>query len=364
MNRLGLSHADFLRLLSQNAGNVSIDIEQEFRKLAQNIARDREFADHFVRAPAEQFAEELPPALRKDLDDFLKRYGCRSRHRTLYLERWAESPQEVVGMLQSLVRTRLATDGGYAHPAVPAAPPGSRLPALPETEVRPMAAAGDFTATALAGRPFSRLALRVTARITRWFLDLREDLRFTMDRVLYLLRRALLALGAETGLGDKIMFLDDDELQAIVRGKLPQKQAAQRAALRYNQFRQPFDPPTFYNDGLAENEFQAGGTRISGIGTSPGRATGRAKIIDDPARAAINKGDILIAKNTDPGWTPILSIAGGMIMEEGGLLNHCAIVARELGVPAIVGVPAATRRIQNNDLITMDGGLGVIRIED
>ena len=49
-----------------------------------------------------------------------------------------------------------------------------------------------------------------------------------------------------------------------------------------------------------------------------------------------------------------------MIMEEGGLLNHCAIIARELGVPAIFGVPAATRRIRNNDLVTIDGGQGLL----
>ena len=121
---------------------------------------------------------------------------------------------------------------------------------------------------------------------------------------------------------------------------------------------------TFYNDGLAENEFQSDTNLIRGIGTSPGRVSGRAKIVRDPSKADIRYGDILIAKNTDPGWTPILSIAGGMVMEEGGLLNHCSIVARELGVPSIVGVHQATRRIKDNDLITIDGGLGVVALEE
>jgi pyruvate,water dikinase len=53
---------------------------------------------------------------------------------------------------------------------------------------------------------------------------------------------------------------------------------------------------------------------------------------------------------------------GGMVMEEGGLLNHCSIVARELGVPSIVGVQGATRQIRDNDRVTIDGGLGVVRI--
>jgi pyruvate,water dikinase len=120
---------------------------------------------------------------------------------------------------------------------------------------------------------------------------------------------------------------------------------------------------TFYNDGLAEDEFHNDGITLKGIGTSPGRVSGCAKIIHDPAQSDIQNGDILIAKNTDPGWTPILSIVGGMVMEEGGLLNHCSIVARELGVPSIVGVHAATQRIRNNALITIDGGLGVVLIE-
>ena len=159
------------------------------------------------------------------------------------------------------------------------------------------------------------------------------------------------------------MFQTDEELKHLVIGKLDYIEAKRKALFRYNEFIQPFDVATFYNEGLAENEFQLHGNLIMGIGTSPGRVSGRAKIVDDPAQADIQTGDILIAKNTDPGWTPILSIIGGMVMEEGGLLNHCSIVARELGVPSIVGVYQATRRIKDNDLITIDGGQGLIIIK-
>jgi pyruvate,water dikinase len=174
----------------------------------------------------------------------------------------------------------------------------------------------------------------------------------------------LLILGEQTGLGDKIMFLNEDELQEIVTGKLSYVEARRKAVCRYNEFMRPFDVAAFFNEGLAENEFQTQGMQIRGIGTSPGRVRGRAKIVDDPGQADLQKGDIIIAKNTDPGWTPILSIVGGMVMEEGGLLNHCSIVARELRIPSIVGVNGATQRIKDNDLITIDGGLGVVLIED
>jgi len=91
---------------------------------------------------------------------------------------------------------------------------------------------------------------------------------------------------------------------------------------------------------------------------------GPARIVHDPSRADIYPGDILVAANTDPGWTPILSLAGGLVVEEGGLLNHCSIVARELRIPAVVGVRNATRRIPEGARIVIDGGQGLVRIED
>ena len=116
-------------------------------------------------------------------------------------------------------------------------------------------------------------------------------------------------------------------------------------------------------DGQPVDEFRMDGEVIRGTGTSPGRVTGRARIVGKPTQANIISGDILIARNTDPGWTPILSIVGGMVVEEGGLLNHCSIVARELAIPSIVGVRQATSRIPEGSLITIDGGLGLIRFE-
>lgn len=121
---------------------------------------------------------------------------------------------------------------------------------------------------------------------------------------------------------------------------------------------------TFIVDGYPADEFPAEDRILKGIGSSPGQVTGCARVVEDPSQSDFEKGDILIAKNTDPGWTPILSIVGGMVMEEGGLLNHCSIVARELGIPSIVGVEHATRRIPDGATVHLDGGRGVIRIVD
>lgn len=364
MDRLGLAHADFLNLLSINARNVSIDIEQEFRKLADRIVRQSELATLFLQKTAAQLAENLPPAIKTDFNHFLGRYGCRARHRTLFIKRWSEAPQEVIGILQALVRNQLNAGDGMHAGSPTRANCADTLGTGSVVDRKTSSPAGNLAALVSGGAALTGIFLNLITRLTRRFMDLREDSRFTLDRALYRIRKTLLTLGEQTGLDDKIMFLTENELEDVVTGRLSHGQARLRATCRRNEFFRPFKVATFYNDGLAEYEFQTCGTLIRGIGTSPGRVSGPAKIVVDPTQADIRKGDILIAKNTDPGWTPILSIVGGMVMEEGGLLNHCSIVARELGVPSIVGVHRATERIQDNDLITIDGGLGVITIEN
>ena len=160
-------------------------------------------------------------------------------------------------------------------------------------------------------------------------------------------------------MGETIFFLKLEEIKEMVSGRLAPLQAEILAAQRQRRFLAPFDPGVFWVEGQPEYDFCAGGTVLRGIGTSPGRATGRAVIVEDPAVANIRRGDVVVARHTDPGWTPILSIIGGIVMEEGGLLNHCSIVARELGVPSIVGVGRATHLIPKGARVTVDGGAGL-----
>jgi pyruvate,water dikinase len=364
VSRLNFSYDDFLNRISENGSNVTIDIERNFREMARNIAADSDIAARFMNEPVDQLATDLPPKIRTLLDRFISLYGCRSRHRTLFIKRWGESPFEVVGILQSLVRNQLKSSSELNNGKMSAIPSTISLSAALKNEREPSDPDGDSKKPAAADSPVFGMFLGLMTRLTRRFLDLREDLRFTLDRVLYQIRRTLLVLGDQTGLGDKIMFLNTDELEDIVTEKLTYGDARRKAAYRHNEFMRHFDVAAFFNDGRAEHEFQTRGTMIRGIGTSPGRIRGRARIVEDPSQANIQKGDIIIAKNTDPGWTPVLSIVGGMVMEEGGLLNHCSIVARELKVPSIVGVHRATQRIKDNDQITIDGGMGIVVIEE
>jgi pyruvate,water dikinase len=88
--------------------------------------------------------------------------------------------------------------------------------------------------------------------------------------------------------------------------------------------------------------------------------TAPARVILDPGAAVLEPGEILIAPSTDPGWTPLFLTAGGLVMEMGGPMSHGAIVAREYGIPAVVGVADATERIVTGQEITVDGSAGTI----
>ena len=100
-----------------------------------------------------------------------------------------------------------------------------------------------------------------------------------------------------------------------------------------------------------------------GVAASPGIVTGRARVILDPIGAHLEPGEILVAPSTDPGWTPLFLTAGGLVMEMGGANSHGAVVAREYGIPAVVGMPLATERISTGDLVTVNGILGTVTVE-
>lgn len=100
-----------------------------------------------------------------------------------------------------------------------------------------------------------------------------------------------------------------------------------------------------------------------GLAASPGRFTGRAVVVDDPARGRPPAGSVIVARATDAAWSPLFVDAGAIVVERGGPLSHAAIVARELGVPAVLDVRGATR-ILGGHLVTVDGDRGVVVVRD
>ena len=99
---------------------------------------------------------------------------------------------------------------------------------------------------------------------------------------------------------------------------------------------------------------------LLGSPASVGVVSGRARVVLDPAGAYLEPGEILVAPSTDPGWTPLFLTAAGLVMEMGGSMSHGAVVAREYGLPAVVGVPDATSRISTGQWVTVDGAAGTV----
>jgi pyruvate,water dikinase len=102
---------------------------------------------------------------------------------------------------------------------------------------------------------------------------------------------------------------------------------------------------------------------ILGTPASPGIARGIARVILSPVGARLEPGEVLVAPSTDPGWTPLFLTAGALVMEMGGMMSHGAVVAREYGIPAVVGVPDATGRIATGEQVTVDGSAGTVALE-
>ncbi|MBN1978326.1 MAG: phosphoenolpyruvate synthase [Anaerolineae bacterium] len=114
----------------------------------------------------------------------------------------------------------------------------------------------------------------------------------------------------------------------------------------------------------AEDAEQAGDT-IRGAGTSPGRVTGTARVLRGPEDFhQMRPGDVLVAKFTTPAWTPLFARAAAVVTDIGGQLSHGSIVAREYGIPAVMGTGVATKRIQGGQMITVDGGAGTVTLHE
>ena len=102
---------------------------------------------------------------------------------------------------------------------------------------------------------------------------------------------------------------------------------------------------------------------LSGVAGSPGIARGLARVVLEPADpGALAPGDVLVAPNTDPSWTPLFMAAAGVVVNVGGQISHAIIVSRELGLPCVVSVTDATVRIPDGAMIEVDGTTGTVRI--
>ncbi|MBA3742923.1 PEP-utilizing enzyme [Sporichthya sp.] len=101
---------------------------------------------------------------------------------------------------------------------------------------------------------------------------------------------------------------------------------------------------------------------ITGEGVGGGTVTGRARVVLDPATEDLEPGEILVCRSTDPGWTSLFHLAGGVAVDMGGTMSHAAIIARELGIPCLTCTVDGTRRVRTGDLVRLDGDAGSLAI--
>ncbi len=169
------------------------------------------------------------------------------------------------------------------------------------------------------------------------------------------------------------MFLDLQEARAALRGQDVRPSVTRRRAAHERELRRRYVPVLFCSDGTdleasgAADGAPATGTSTSvlrGVPAAPGRVIGTARVVLEPTEAVLEPGEILVAPSTDPGWTPLFLTAEGLVTEMGGPNGHGATVAREFGIPAVVGVTGATRTIRTGQRIALDASAGIVELLD
>jgi phosphoenolpyruvate synthase/pyruvate phosphate dikinase len=106
------------------------------------------------------------------------------------------------------------------------------------------------------------------------------------------------------------------------------------------------------------------GDVLKGVAASPGQVTAPARVLLGPEDFdQMRPGDVLVAEITTPAWTPLFAMAAGVVTDIGGPLSHGSIVAREYGIPAVLGTGVATQRIKSGQVVTVDGSAGTVRTE-
>lgn len=234
---------------------------------------------------------------------------------------------------------------------------------------------------ALAASPVRRFLFKKILGQARARVRDRENLRFERTRVYGRVRAIFVAIGKQLQAlniidsADDIFYLEVDEVIRFVQGTSSSIALAGTIAARREEFSayqaMPNPPRRFLTCGPAQ--LASSREKIEtedadndeffrqGQACSQGIVRGQVRIVRDPRSANVQAGEILVAERTDPGWVTIFPLVTGMIMERGSLLSHSAIVARELGLPCVVGVEDACNWLKDGDWVEINGATGTIR---
>jgi rifampicin phosphotransferase len=348
-------------------GNVTSEMGLALLDVADAIRPYPDVVAFLAQAPDEGFIGELPRLAggreaQAAIGAFLEQYGMRCVGEIdITRPRWSERPSTLVPLILGNIRNfepgagaRLF-DEGLRKAGAKERDVLTRLRALPDGERK------------------AAEAKRLIDRI-RTFSGYREYPKYGMVSRYFGYKQALLAEAdrlVQAGLiGDRedVFFLTFQEFHEAVRTSRVDDRliAERRDAFRSYQALTP--PRVLTSDGEAvagayrRDDLPAGA--LTGLPVSAGTAEGRARVILDLADADLVAGDILVTAYTDPSWTPAFVTISGLVTEVGGLMTHGAVIAREYGLPAVVGVQQATRTIRDGQRIRVNGTDGVIEILD
>ncbi len=358
--RAGADDADrlTLELLRGLPGNVTTDMDLALWKVAQQL-----------RAATGPAAATNGTGLPHDPAwwEFLRRYGMRGVGEIdLGQPRWRERPEQVLSALvayRSIEDPSAAPDLVYRRAVETAGAAADRLAEL----------AGTGRGTAARVRRTRFMTSRVRA-----LMGARETPKFAVIQVMGIIRAGLLASGADLVDGgllaaaEDVSFLALEELQALTAPGSPdllatvedRRSAAERETRRRQVPRIILgDGQVFFEAAAATDDRAQSGT-LAGAPASPGAVEGRVRVVLDPHTGGLQHGELLVCPGTDPAWTPLFLVAGGLVTEVGGMMTHGSVVAREYGIPAVVGVHEATTRLVTGQRVRLDGNAGTVVVLD
>jgi len=293
-------------------------------------------------------------------DRFITTYGSRGPAE-LDISRpcWAEDP---TSLLQMVV-------GGLDQREI-----GTHRTHFAQLQAEGMQAAERLTTLArkgLVGQVRGRLVARLI-RVSRALAALREHHKFLLIRYLALAKQILFAAGEQLQRDGKIDSVEDiwfltlPELIDAVGNAEPLQALIEERRIVFEHHQQLTPPRVMTSEGEIPSVKLDGSDApegaLLGSPASAGVVEGIAKVVRDPVADVLLPGEILVAPFTDPGWTPLFVNAAGVVVEVGGLLSHGSVVAREYGIPAVVGVTGATQQIESGQRIRVHGDGGYVEI--
>ncbi len=355
-------------LLAGEGGLESTAPTIEALHMASRMRKDPELVELFT-GPASD-AEVLDEALRHEgfarrFRRYLRLYGDRCVDE-LKLETASlrQDPSFLISTLRNYLRGRPVDPNRFGE------------------EERALRGRAEQQAFALVSGPKALLFQWILDK-TRLRVKTRENLRFARTRIFGLVRDIIRAWGlrlVEAGkleAREDVFYLTVEEVQGWIRGTTVTTDLRGLVELRraeFDAFRAGARPDErFYTRGPVHlaNTFKgkvhpslSAEGQLMGTPCCPGVAEGPVRVLDDPRQGATLAGEILVAERTDPGWVPLYPCISGLIIERGSLLSHSAVVAREMGIPTIVGLRGLTARLNDGDRVRMDGGSGLVELLD